>query len=169
MANPSLKSIDPVERGAAAAEERKLSRAATYVFNWHLLGYGTWLFPLIMMAVGYSTDGQLRQHASIATLESVALHLLFSVIIGLVWIAIQVKLATSRKTPISSLQFDSSLATLLITGSSVALGIMLNAGTLGWWFVTPYVLLFVDALTSSNLGINNAATRRSINEDRVDN
>ena len=158
---------DAAARGERLADRTKLAKVTAFVFNWHLLGYGTWLFPIIMAVVGYTSFAPLRQHVSSASLESVALLLLASVIIGMAWLVVQMLLVTNRKTPIGSLQFDASLSTALLVGASFMAGWMMHAGVVGWWFVTPAAIIVIDAFASSHLAINNAATRRTLQDDVI--
>jgi hypothetical protein len=127
---------------------------------------GIWLFPYILAAAGYTLG---YAYESAAVLRSPVFEwpipqgvygwLLLMVLLAGAWLVAEFISVTNRETVVLALQWDaavSSLTGIVFTGLA---GWYLGVGELQWWLVVPWIASVLDALTSSWLGINNAAQK----------
>lgn len=125
-----------------------------------------WLFPYVLAALAYLAANFYGPAASLkqSVFEfpippGVYLWLLLMVIAAGVWLVGEFISVTSRETVVSALQMDavfSTLTAILFTGFA---GYFIGTDTLQWWFVVPWAVTVIDAVTAAMLSVNNAAQK----------
>lgn len=133
------------------------------------IGAISWVIPFVIMAGSYYLFPPLR--AVIAydgnVPHDVAWGLLASLAAVGFWLGYEMWFAVARKTTVGQLQADGLISTffaIVLTG----IGIRWNTiGTLPYWFVLPWIGSIIDALGSGFLGINNAAQKPIVQNERA--
>lgn len=127
---------------------------------------GIWIFPYLLAGAAYALGGISESARALRTPVTefpvppdVYLGLLVMVVLSVVWLVAEFMTVTSRETVVRALQWDAALSTLTAAFFSGAAGYMIASGSLPWWFVVPWIAAVIDSITSSWLGINNAAQK----------
>ena len=132
------------------------------------LGVMSWVWPLIIMCVGYYFFPPMRGYVTLNfanTPHDVFFGLFITLLMVGAWFFYEIWYATSRKTSVAQLQLDGFISTFFgITLTAVGVT-LINQNALPYWYVLPWFGTVIDALASGLLGINNAAQKPIIQQD----
>ncbi len=118
-----------------------------------------WFFPILILGVGFCFS-PLREPVQAAIPSNKILGgILAQVILAFAWILAEYRFAASRDTEVSQLQLDARLSLLLSLGFCLVGGYLFALGALPWYALVPGFAAVVDAFTTANQAINNAAQK----------
>lgn len=114
--------------------------------------------PLMMIGIGWLIP-VLGSPVTMPTTNGLWLALVISGGVVFVWLLAEIITVVDRNTKVFHLQWDdfSSLAIALVLTEWH--GRLVNAGSLEWWFILPWLGAIIDGILSGFLAINNAAQK----------
>lgn len=128
--------------------------------------FGIWAFPYVLAALGYLVGTFYGPASSLRSSvltwpvsQDVYPWLLLMLLLAGGWLIAEFITVTDRETIVIALQWDSVLSALTAIAFTGVAGWLIGTGKLEWWFVVPWVAAVLDSMTSSWLGINNAAQK----------
>ena len=130
----------------------------------HKLGRFRWAFPLLMLGVGYWIP-PLRAPVEIPASNGLWASVVISLILVVIWIISEVITVTNRTTPTRHLQWDDLLSLILALAVTLWGGWLISRG-LEWWLIIPWLGAVIDAGLSGWLGINNAAQKPLVEQQK---
>jgi len=126
---------------------------------WPAISPLAWLFPVAIMLTGAvfpSLWSPVR--LGIPPLD-IAPGMLTQALLSSVWMLTEYRFAASRDTTIRQLQVDSARSMTLALILTFLAGILLEKGTLPWWYVIPVIASIADSILTPNQGLNNAGQK----------
>ena len=162
--------VDPIENKAEVIRKVDKSITGRPRFVRWLLGLVYWLFPLVLLGIGYLVgDFFPAFRASVFSKwpidESVWLPLVVLIILAITWLLFDLFWVFSRETTSRNLQTNSAVTNIMAIIFSVAFGYLINSeGGVRWWFIVPFAAAVVDVFTTAWAAINNATQKPFMTE-----
>jgi hypothetical protein len=135
-------------------------------FMWHVPVHKffllvSWVFPLVIMGVGYVFFPSLRSPMSWPwdAPPDIWLGICVQLIMMLVWLLYEIWYTTHRNAAVHDLQLDCAVDLVVALALMLVMGATIVAGKLQWWFLAPMIGALIDVFQATLLGINNAAEK----------
>lgn len=162
----------PEWSGCVCSMEVVMMRLFTWIPEGVRRAFGQiwWVFPLLLLALGFLVPVLHRKVFALVPYDEMVV-LLVAIVVEILlagaWLLSEFFAVSDQLTSVRRLRVNNAVSTSIGLVLSVVGGGLIADGTLMWGFVVPWAAALIDTYVSGDRGINNAAQKPLVHEQKV--